>query len=241
MTLDEAVAALPRCSTCHTPQVGSDCLYCRTMEVEAKLARVSFWGDDEWMQKVASLTIIDRPRTNLHPLGFYEKIGNRTEYTTNVVSRPMVLFKPMMLTVAPECAYMGTLLDVKVGNRSQMVDAQPLPLSLFSPASYNSPEMMREIVGKFQWDTASVAQDVMLSINVSIERHDRLVEIAHETLHGPRPTAFKAIVWGHMIDHTEDVRPRMALVGPEHVKEIEATLKFAELVKQIRGWSLIRG
>ena len=241
--VDEAVAALPRCPTCQVPQVGDECLHCRLMDVEAKLARVSFWGDDDWAQKVASLAIIERPKDSLYPLGFYEDFSDRQgQFTFNIVQRPQVSFKPLMLTVAPECAYMGTLLDFMVGNRSQVVDGSGrYPLSLFSPASYSSPEMMREIVGKFHWDMVQVAQTITLSVDLSIEKYDPLVKMARDSMHMPTPTAFKAVLWGRLIEHDAEPAVKLHWAGPENVKDVEATLQFADVVNKIRGGTLLRG
>jgi hypothetical protein len=239
VNVEDAVAALPRCSTCQVPQVGDECLHCRLMDVEAKLARVSFWGTDDWMQKIASLAIVDRPNDHLYPLGFHQDFSDRPgKYTFNVISRPQVVFRPMWLTIAPECARMGTLLDCQVGNRSQTIGWQSggMPLSVFCPNSWASLDAMREVAGKFKWDTVSVAQDVVLSIDVSIEKYDEaVIEIAHETLYGPRPTAFKAILWGKPIGHEVPLASPIWMAGPHSGSEIESTLKFADIVSKLRG------
>lgn len=240
MNVEDALTALPRCPTCSVPQVGDDCLYCRVVEVEAKLARVSFWGTDDWMQKLASLAIREeRNPDRLHPMGFYQDMSSvQTGAIINVVSRPQISCRPVWLTVAPECAGMGSLLDVRVGNRSQLVDATAMPLSLFCPNAWESLEMMREVAAKMSFDTCSVAMDIVLTVDLSLQKYDPVVELAHETMYGPRPSAFKAIMWCRLVDDERQWAPQLHWAGPQNVGEVEATLKFADVVKKIRMGAL---
>src|SRR5208282_43147 len=95
---------LSRCSNCSTPQLpgAGPCLYCRALEAEGKLQQLSFWGDDDWMRKIASLALdTTRPDKALTPLGFELELSACRNGLVSVCSRPQTLFRPVILTVDP--------------------------------------------------------------------------------------------------------------------------------------------
>lgn len=213
-----------------------DCLYCRAVTAEGKLASLSIWGEDEWMQKLASIAL-DTPeirRAQLVPLGFHMDLSAMGMGINRLSSRPQVTFRPEWLTVAPECADMGTIVDLMVGNRSQFVDTSPVPMSIFSPASWGSLEMMREVAGRFSWDTASIAQDIVITIDCTQPPYDPLTIVAREKLGLRTPTAFKAALWGRVVDHDYGPDTPLHMAQPENLSQFDATLKFYHLVKGIR-------
>lgn len=249
MSGDVRVSELPRCETCSTPRIGTGpCLYCRAVEAEQKLAAVSFFGEDDWMRKLASLMldedgVIRERRDRLIPLGFsidLPQVGTTT--TINVIARPQVNFRPEILTVAPECADVGMLIDAKVGNRSQFINSDLIPLSLFNPLAWGSIEVMREVQGRMAWDTATVAQDITLTIDATRPLYDPLTQVAREAMNLPTPTKFMAALWGRVVDHGEYPRvdgyglappPPIHHGSVENLEEVMKTLKFASVVNQI--------
>ncbi len=81
----------------------------------------------------------------------------------NVTSRPQVIFRGERLVIPDSPAWMGgpmitddfDLLDLKVGNRSQLVEATSLPARAFA----------ENAVGvRLALDTASIAQDIVISV-----------------------------------------------------------------------------
>jgi hypothetical protein len=95
-------------------------------------------------------------------LGFYQPgIASGTSY--NVTSRPQVLFRGERLVISDSPAWPGgssqtdafQVLDIKVGNRSQLVEATGLPARAFA----------ENAVGvRLSLDTASIAQDVVIAV-----------------------------------------------------------------------------
>ncbi len=200
---DAAASSPPKyepCEVCGTPLVmQGGCIYCRAVAAEGKLTNISIWGEDEWMRRLAALELEESPGPRLHVLGFYQELDGRSQYTFS--SRPQIIFRPELLTVAPECAAYGMLVDFKVGNRSQLVNADPIPLSVFSPTAWASIEMMRDVMGKLAFDTASIAQDITMHIDLTPPAiFDPLVQEAYAAMGRPIPRAFKAALWGRSVD-----------------------------------------
>ncbi len=102
-------------------------------------------------------------------LGFYQP-GIAISGTFNVTSRPQVLFRGERLVIPDSPAYPGQLNatqadsflinDIKIGNKSQLVEATSLPARAFA----------ENAVGvRLSLDTASIAQDVVVSVtNVDV-------------------------------------------------------------------------
>ncbi len=191
---------LPRCEVCGVRRLPDTaiCLYCRAVTAEGQLARLSVWGEDDWMRRLASLTLGEDRRSHeaLTPIGFECNLHAAQPVRLHV--RPQMAFRPEMLTVAPDCAHLGTLLDVQIGNRSQLVSPEPIPLSIFNPQSWTSVEMMQRAIGRLEWDTASVA--VNITLNLSLAACEPLIEEARAALTGlPPPTKFRAALWGRAV------------------------------------------
>ena len=230
---------LARCPTCTMPQLpgAGPCLYCRAVEAEGRLKELSFWGDDDWMRKIAGLALDDRrPNKALSPIGFELDLAEyraRSGYSVNVMARTQAPFRPVLLTVDPAVAVMGTLLDVKIGNMSQIWSDQPLPLTLFSPLHWASIDVMQEVVGRFKWGTANIAQDITLTIDLTLASYDPLIEEARKATGMPTPTKFRAALWGRLMDTAHqvirlhrDIKPQNLLLakgphGRESIKVID--------------------
>jgi hypothetical protein len=102
-------------------------------------------------------------------LGFYQP-GIAVVSNMNVTSRPQVLFRGERLVIPDSPAYPGQvnatqadsflINDIKIGNKSQLVEATSLPARAFA----------ENAVGvRLSLDTASIAQDVVIAVsNVDI-------------------------------------------------------------------------
>jgi hypothetical protein len=113
-------------------------------------------------------------------LGFYQtNIAVGQQF--NVISRPQVLFRGERLVIPDSPAYPGQsgatqadsflILDLKIGNRSQLVEATSLPARAFA----------ENAVGvRLSLDTASIAQDVVVAV--------QNVDVA--------PATFRAVLFG---------------------------------------------
>ncbi len=198
MTLDvaDALRALPTCAVCGVPRVDVECFLCRARLAEQRLAAIgAFDGSaDDWMARVALLRAeaLDT-KDRLIPLGFE---GAPSKQPVCYTARAQVVFKPWLRTVDPACAVWSTLIDFLAGNRSQLVDATPLPLSLFSPQSWTSPEMMATVAGRFAGDTAMVAQDIRLTVAFDAPVLSPIAQEAYAAQGRPMPDKFRAILWG---------------------------------------------
>jgi hypothetical protein len=101
-------------------------------------------------------TVIERPLTDIRefPLGFGPtSFPAGTE--ASVISRPQVVFRGERLVVPSTVAPFFSIIDIKVGNRSQLVNSVALPAQMF----------IETAVGiRLSFDTAAVAQDVALIV-----------------------------------------------------------------------------
>ncbi len=95
---------------------------------------------------------------------------------TPVLSRSQVLFRGEYLVVDPDSAD-GLLLDLKIGNRYQTINGEPIPLSVFNPKNWGSLDAMRE-AAHLKLDIANVAEDVSLVVLLN------------------KPGPFRATLWG---------------------------------------------
>ena len=231
---------LPRCSDCQTPQlpgVTGACLYCRAVEAEGRLAAVSFWGEDDWMRKIAAITIDpDRPRHALVPVGFELDLSACGRGPVQTMARTQIPFRPELLTVDPACANLGVLLDAKIGNRAQLIDFAGVPLSLFNPMTWTSIEMMREVAGRFTWGVANIAQDITLTVDLTLMTYEPLVEEARKAMNLPVPTKFRAALWGRAGDDAlnEERRRQLVPASINETRSVREVLEFHDLVSKMR-------
>ena len=245
--------ALPRCPDCGYPILqhsgmlvapgGPKCLYCRAITAEGQLQQLSVWGDDEWMRKIASIAFDDsRPDKALSPIGFEIDLADCGKGPVRVITRPQTAFRPVLLTVDPVVAPYGTLVDAMVGNRSQTWSASAIPLTLFSPSHWTSLDAMREVAGRFEWDTVSVAQDIALIVDMTMASFDPLVEVARESQNMPTPTKFRAAVWGHVLDPNAPlVDSRVVTIAHGDVRALKDALDYHDLAVKVRSPSSRQG
>lgn len=73
-----------------------------------------------------------------------------------VSARPQVLFRPTRLVIPTAVAPLFSVDDIKIGNRSQLVAAGPVPAEAFSPSAFNTPLRM---------DTCQVSMEIILQIS----------------------------------------------------------------------------
>ena len=104
----------------------------------------------------STVQVVDRPLTDIRefPLGFGPtSFPAGTE--ASVISRPQVVFRGERLVVPSTVAPFFSIIDIKVGNRSQLVNSVALPAQMF----------IETAVGiRLSFDTAAVAQDVALIV-----------------------------------------------------------------------------
>jgi len=106
--------------------------------------------------------VVERPLRDMRefPLGFFQSGIGLGVGVVDVISRPQIVFRGERLvipsvTVAPNFS----LTDVKIGNRSQLVNSTALPAQVFTETAIGIRLML---------DTATVAQDIALSVqNIS--------------------------------------------------------------------------
>jgi hypothetical protein len=101
--------------------------------------------------------VVERPLTDIRefPLGFGPvPFPGGTE--ASVISRPQVVFRGERLVIPSTVAPFFSVIDIKVGNRSQLVNSVALPAQMF----------IETAVGiRLSMDTAAVAQDVALIVS----------------------------------------------------------------------------
>lgn len=97
-------------------------------------------------------------------IGFGPTALAASSAATDVSTLPQVVFRPERLFIPSDIAFDIVVVDVKIGNRSQLVAAGALPGAIFSEVS----------VDVFtHWDTAEVGNQIVLTvqnINVALAR-----------------------------------------------------------------------
>jgi hypothetical protein len=228
------------CPDCSTPLDRGVCWRCRASIAEARLQRLSVWGDDDWLLKLAQLTLAPVDSTKrLYPLGFAAELPISSPYV--LTAQPLIAFTPELLVVAPECAY-GTLTDLRVGNRSMFIDATPIPLSIFSPKSWASIEMMHATMGRMAFDMVSVGQTVAIHVDLTPLPKEPLVQEAWKHLGLPCPTHFRCALWGRSVDAADLATPPAPLSSARPtsdlrqlaIEAIQKTPQFNRIVNDLR-------
>jgi len=101
--------------------------------------------------------VVERPLTDIRefPLGF-GPVPFPPGTEASVISRPQVVFRGERLVIPSTVAPFFSVIDIKVGNRSQLVNSVALPAQMF----------IETAVGiRLSMDTAAVAQDVALIVS----------------------------------------------------------------------------
>ena len=105
--------------------------------------------------------VVERPLRDMRefPLGFFQSGISMIMGAIDVISRPQIVFRGERLVVPSSIAADFALIDIKVGNRSQLANSTALPAQVFQ----------ENAVGvRLALDTAVVAQDIALIVeNVS--------------------------------------------------------------------------
>jgi hypothetical protein len=106
--------------------------------------------------------VVERPLRDMRefPLGFFQSGISAIMGAIDVISRPQIVFRGERLVVPSSIASDFALIDIKVGNRSQLANSTALPAQVFQ----------ENAVGvRLALDTAVVAQDIALIVeNVSV-------------------------------------------------------------------------
>lgn len=108
--------------------------------------------------RIAETAAIIKPaiptKSRQWPLGFFNAsvlIGT----TVDIFSRPQVIFQPQRLTVVSSIASNFQINDIRVGQKSQLINSEPLPAETFT----------QDAVGiVLRMDTAKVSQDIVLRV-----------------------------------------------------------------------------
>lgn len=88
-------------------------------------------------------------------IGFGPSALAASSAATDVSTLPQVVFRPERLFIPSDIAFDIVVVDVKIGNRSQLVAAGALPGAIFSEVS----------VDVFtHWDTAEVGNQIVLTV-----------------------------------------------------------------------------
>jgi hypothetical protein len=112
-----------------------------------------------------NVQVTDRPLLDIRELAIgFLQTGIAAGANFNVVTRPQVVFRGERLVVPTSPSGSGTLsiaqsfsiLDLKIGNRSQLVAAQSLPAQAFIETGVGV---------RLSLDTAAIAQDVVIIVN----------------------------------------------------------------------------
>lgn len=101
--------------------------------------------------------VVERPLTDMRefPLGFLQ-VGFPGTTEAPVISRPQVVFRGERLVIPTGTAAFFNIIDIKVGNRSQLTNSTALPAQAFIETAVGM---------RLSMDTAAVAQDVAIVVN----------------------------------------------------------------------------
>jgi hypothetical protein len=105
--------------------------------------------------------LVERPLRDIreYPLGFFQSGIGVCVGAVDVVSRPQIVFRGERLVVPTGTASLFSLIDVKVGNRSQLANSTALPAQVFTETAVGV---------RLALDTAVVAQDIAITVeNIS--------------------------------------------------------------------------
>jgi len=151
---------------------GEGCAWCQALVVQNRLQSLGVFSDDDlWFGRLAAaLPDVDwapdgsqAASKRLGLLGFEQQLESAELCgCIDVVSRPQVVFEPILLLVPPEVGE-GVLVDIRIGNRSFAPSPVPVALSLYKPSAWTSLVAMKEVM-LVRSERALVAQDVTLTV-----------------------------------------------------------------------------
>jgi hypothetical protein len=123
------------------------------------LVQPSYGGGGGGLAYGSQPQVVNRPLRDMreYPLGFLQA-GIGVGVTAEVISRPQVTFRGERLVIPTSVAANFALNDIKVGNRSQLVNSTSLPAEMFQENAIGI---------RLAMDTATVAQDIALSVTNS--------------------------------------------------------------------------
>jgi hypothetical protein len=102
--------------------------------------------------------VVERPLRDMRefPLGFFQSGIGVGVGTIEVISRPQIVFRGERLVIpSVAVAPFFSLIDIKIGNRSQLVNSTALPAQVFTETAIGI---------RLSLDTATVAQDISLAV-----------------------------------------------------------------------------
>jgi len=106
--------------------------------------------------------VVERPLRDIreYPLGFFQSGIGVCTGAIDVISRPQIVFRGERLVIpANTVAPFFSLIDIKVGNRSQLANSTALPAQTFAETAVGV---------RLALDTATVAQDIAVVVeNIS--------------------------------------------------------------------------
>ena len=106
--------------------------------------------------------VVERPLRDIreYPLGFFQSGIGVCTGAIDVISRPQIVFRGERLVIpANTVAPFFSLIDIKVGNRSQLANSTALPAQTFAEVAVGV---------RLALDTATVAQDIAVVVeNIS--------------------------------------------------------------------------
>jgi hypothetical protein len=146
----------------------------------------------EWLERLlksrnfdARLRALAFPACCTFPLGFTSDTKVVGGETRRVTSRTQVPFQGCRLAVDPECAPYFTILNLRVGDFSQFVNAEPIAATTFPPlvADWDSE------------DQEKAHKELRLGLRLALPGVD--VSLLVQNVDRDAPHIFRAALWGH--------------------------------------------
>jgi|SRR5579859_205631 len=103
-------------------------------------------------------SVVDQPITKMRELSLgFGPTSVDAGAEALIVSQPQVVFRGERLIVSPQSdgSFPWSILDVKVGNKSQFVSSNAVPAAVYGPTAVGS---------RMSMDTAQISQQVSISV-----------------------------------------------------------------------------